>query len=73
MSTTIAPRPAPPPTTPRRRNPAPALLRRYVPLTLLGLVFISPLLFMLVTSFKSRQEASAVPPTWIPTHPTTDA
>ena len=74
MSTVIAPRPAPPPTTPRRRNPAPALLlRRYVPLTLLGLVFISPLLFMLVTSFKSRQEASAVPPTWIPKHPTTDA
>lgn len=72
MSTAIAPRPAPT-TTSRRRNPAPALVRRYVPLTLLGLVFVSPLLFMLVTSFKSRQEASAVPPTWIPKSPTTDA
>lgn len=75
MSTDIAPRPAPTTTTTtsRRRSPVPGLLRRYVPLTLLGLVFISPLLFMLVTSFKSRQEASAVPPTWIPKNPTTDA
>ncbi|MEO7744845.1 MAG: carbohydrate ABC transporter permease [Actinomycetota bacterium] len=73
MSTAIAPRPAPTTTTSRRRSPVPGLLRRYVPLTLLGLVFISPLLFMLVTSFKSRQEASAVPPTWIPKNPTTDA
>lgn len=75
MSTAIAPRPAPTTTTTtsRRRSPVPGLLLRYVPLTLLGLVFISPLLFMLVTSFKSRQEASAVPPTWIPENPTTDA
>lgn len=73
MSTAIAPRRAPTPTTTRRRTTTPALLRRYVPLTLLALVFVSPLLFMLVTSFKSRQEASAVPPTWIPKQPTTDA
>lgn len=76
MSTAVAPRPAPTTTTTttsRRRSPVPGLLRRYVPLTLLGLVFVSPLLFMLVTSFKSRQEASAVPPTWIPKNPTTDA
>lgn len=74
MSTTTAPRPAPPTPVSRRRPNAPvALLRRYVPLTLLALVFVSPLLFMLVTSFKTRQESSAVPPTWIPKNPTTEA
>ena len=74
-TTTTAPTAAaPPPVVMRRRpNPALAALRRYVPLTLLAFVFVSPLLFMLVTSFKSRQEASAVPPTWIPNSPTLDA
>lgn len=43
---------------------------RYVLLIVLGLLFVSPLLFMLVTSFKTRSEATAVPPTWIP-HPFT--
>jgi len=43
---------------------------RYLLLVVLGLVFISPLLFMLVTSFKTPTEASGVPPTWLP-HPFT--
>jgi len=43
---------------------------RYLLLVVLGLLFVSPLLFMLVTSFKTRSEATAVPPTWIP-HPFT--
>ncbi len=46
---------------------------RYVVLGLLALVFISPLLFMLVTSFKTRTEATAVPPTWWPSAPTVGA
>jgi multiple sugar transport system permease protein len=46
---------------------------RYVVLSLLALLFISPLLFMLVTSFKTRAEAGAVPPSWIPSSPTVDA
>ena len=50
-----------------------ALARRYVPLTTLAIVFVSPLLFMLVTSFKTRQESSAIPPSWIPDNPTTEA
>ena len=50
-----------------------ALARRYVPLTALAIVFVSPLLFMLVTSFKTRQESSAIPPSWIPDNPTTEA
>ena len=44
---------------------------RYVLLVILALIFISPLIFMLVTSFKTRGEATAVPPTWIPENPTT--
>ncbi len=43
---------------------------RYVLLVFLGLLFVSPLLFMLVTSFKTRGESTAIPPTWIP-HPFT--
>ncbi len=46
---------------------------RYVLLVLLALIYISPLLFMLVTSFKTRAEAGAIPPTWIPTPFTTQA
>jgi multiple sugar transport system permease protein len=46
---------------------------RYLGLSVLGLIFISPLLFMLVTSFKTRIEAAAVPPTWVPKEPTAQA
>jgi multiple sugar transport system permease protein len=46
---------------------------RYVLLVVLALIFVSPLVFMLVTSFKSRVEAAGVPPTWIPADPTTQA
>ena len=46
---------------------------RYVVLILLALLFISPLIFMIVTSFKTRAEAASLPPTWIPTPFTTDA
>ena len=49
------------------------LVVRYVVLVLLGLLFISPLIFMLVTSFKTRQETTAIPPSWIPRDPTTQA
>jgi multiple sugar transport system permease protein len=55
-------------------NPAPGrLVVRYAALAVLGAVFISPLLFMLVTSFKSRVEAAGLPPTWVPRNPTTQA
>ncbi len=46
---------------------------RYVLLTLLALVFLSPLLFLLVTSLKTRAEATGTPPTWIPREITTQA
>jgi len=63
------------PDAPRRRS-ASARRRtflRYVLLVVLALIFVSPLVFMLVTSFKSRVEAAGVPPTWIPKAPTVQA
>jgi multiple sugar transport system permease protein len=46
---------------------------RYLPLVLLALVIIAPLLFILVTSFKTRSEATGTPPTWWPHTFTTQA
>jgi multiple sugar transport system permease protein len=43
---------------------------RYLILTVLGFLFITPLLFMVSTSFKSRVESSRTPPTWFPDDPT---
>jgi len=63
-------------TSPPRRRPGRRRTRtvlRYVLLVALALVFVSPLVFMLVTSFKSRVEAAGVPPTWMPAHPTMQA
>ncbi|MBO1751505.1 carbohydrate ABC transporter permease [Actinotalea sp. BY-33] len=39
---------------------------RYTLLVVLGLVFISPLVFMLITSLKTRGDATGFPPSWIP-------
>ena len=46
---------------------------RYGVLLLLTLLFVSPLLFMVSTSFKTRVESSQTPPTWIPEAPTLQA
>jgi multiple sugar transport system permease protein len=46
---------------------------RYVVLIALALVFISPLIFMIVTSFKTRADAGSLPPTWWPNPFSTDA
>lgn len=54
-----------------RRRMGPVL--RYTILILLALLFISPLLYMLVTSFKTRAESGGITPTWIPKHPTVGA
>src|SRR5690554_5606001 len=68
MATTTT---APPPAT--RRTPVGRVVLRYVILGVLALLFISPLIYMLVTSFKTRGEAAGFPPTWIPDPPTTAA
>lgn len=39
---------------------------RYALLGVLALIYISPILFMLVTSFKTRADAAGIPPSWIP-------
>lgn len=44
----------------------------YGVLILLTLVFVSPLLFMLSTSFKTDVESVSATPTWIPKEPTLD-
>ena len=46
---------------------------RYSVLGVLTLLFVSPLVFMLVTSFKTRAEAVQTPPSWIPEAPTLQA
>ena len=69
MATATAPAPAPAASAaPDKGRPAkrPPIVRYLV---LIGLA----LLFMLVTSFKTRSEATAVPPTWIPKEPTGQA
>jgi multiple sugar transport system permease protein len=43
---------------------------RYASLVVLALLFVSPLLFMISTSFKSRIESSRTPPTMLPQDPT---
>jgi len=53
----------------------PSAVRRttfYGGLILLTLVFVSPLLFMLTTSFKTDVESVSATPTWIPKEPTLD-
>ncbi len=39
---------------------------QYVLLALLALIYLSPILFMISTSFKTRADAAGIPPTWIP-------
>jgi multiple sugar transport system permease protein len=46
---------------------------RYAVLTVMTVLFVSPLVFMLSTSFKTRLESGQTPPTWIPNEPTLQA
>ncbi len=67
--------PAPPSYTP---PPVPTRLKvrrwlRYVVLIALAVLFISPLIFMIVTSFKTRADAASLPPSWWPSPFSTDA
>ena len=69
MATATATRQTAPPAAPGGSEGSPRRGRpwlRYVVLVLLALVIIAPLLFILLTSFKTRSEATATPPTWWP-------
>ena len=45
----------------------------YTGLIAISVVFVAPLLWMVVSSFKTRDEALRIPPTWWPSEPTTRA
>jgi multiple sugar transport system permease protein len=69
---------AAPARTPRSTTPEPTGRKvrrvvRYVVLSVVALAFISPLIFMIVTSFKTRSDATSLPPSWIPNPFSTDA
>jgi multiple sugar transport system permease protein len=70
MATTTATTDAP---TTERKPVRAGTVGRLVVLTLLGLLFVSPLIFMALTSFKNRIESAAVPPTLFPQEPTLEA
>jgi len=65
--------PAKRPTTPEPTRLKVRRTLRYVVLTLIALAFISPLIFMVVTSFKTRSDATSLPPSWIPSPFSLDA
>jgi multiple sugar transport system permease protein len=77
MSTTTRTRePASAGDAPSRDTGSPARLRRILQYGVLGvltLLFISPLLYMLSTSFKTTGDAASPDPQWIPANPTTNA
>jgi multiple sugar transport system permease protein len=81
MSTSVSARPGtedPAPPVKRATTPEPTKLKvrrvlRYVLLTVIALAFVSPLLFMLVTSFKTRADATSLPPSWFPSPFSLDA
>lgn len=54
--------------THRRVTPAQRVRQalRLAALIALALVFVSPLVFMVLTSFKTRADATSLPPSWIP-------
>ena len=69
MATATAPAPAtsdPRGPSGRRDGRGRSAVLRYVPLVLLAVIIIAPLIFILVTSFKTRAEATSTPPTWFP-------
>ena len=67
MATATAPAPTRDPApAPEPRGGRSSSVVRYAVLALLSLLIVGPLLFILVTSFKTRAEATGTPPTWIP-------
>ena len=63
-----------PPEGQRSGRPRGALrVLQYAVLIVLTILFISPLIWMAVTSFKTQADAIAPSPQWIPAHPTTKA
>ena len=55
-----------------RQTPGGTFLR-YLGLILLTILFLTPIIWMLLTAFKSEEESAAVPPTGLPTEWNTEA
>ncbi len=55
-----------------RTSPGRSALR-WAGLVLLTLLFISPILWMILTAFKTEEESAAIPPTFLPSEWTTEA
>jgi multiple sugar transport system permease protein len=58
------------PATRPRRRPQPGRVLRYVILSLGGLLFVAPFLYMVSSSFQPLSELFSYPPKWVPAHPT---
>jgi multiple sugar transport system permease protein len=56
----------------RERRPARELLR-WALLLLLTAIYVAPILWMVLTAFKTTEEAALAPPTFFPKHPSTEA
>ena len=57
----------------RPRQAGATRILQYVVLVILSILFLSPLIWMAVTSFKTQADAIAPTPQWIPGNPTTAA
>ncbi len=73
MTTATATAPGPTREQTRTRSGSRRRIAQYVLLIILTLIFISPLIWMAVTSFKTSADAIANNPQWLPAHPTTHA
>jgi multiple sugar transport system permease protein len=80
MSSAVRPSPATPPTSPppadTGSDDGSRKLKRILQYGVLGvltLLFISPLIYMLSTAFKTTGDAASPDPQWIPENPTTNA
>ena len=52
---------------PRKKSVwTPKFVARFVVRLVIALAFISPIIFMVVTSFKTRADATSIPPGWLP-------
>lgn len=72
MATAAVERPEPKREDDGRTGRILTMLLTYGILILLTLIFVSPLIWMLSTAFKTNQEATQLVPTWIPKDPSTE-
>jgi multiple sugar transport system permease protein len=72
VATAAVERPEPPRKDDGRTGRILTMLLTYGILILLTLIFVSPLIWMVSTAFKTNQEATQLVPTWVPSDPSTE-